>query len=200
MIKDSPIIKLFKQKEYKPLTLGRNAVVCDDINKLIWQESLVENGDGNGTSELLHKVDDQMRQLNISACVRAYYQHHLLAVLLLGEKHDETKFEQEELDFFAALASDAAMAIRNAQLFNDLESEAKRNREMFIQTIIVLGSTIEAKDAYTHGHTERVTNYSLEVAPPDGQKRFLPNLRKAFLRTFTSLVFFMISVRLRFQK
>jgi len=27
-----------------------------------------------------------------------------------------------------------------------------------------LSSTIEAKDAYTHGHTERVTNYSLAIA------------------------------------
>ncbi len=35
---------------------------------------------------------------------------------------------------------------------------------MFIRTTIVLGSTIEAKDKYTRGHTERVTNYAMAIA------------------------------------
>jgi len=56
-----------------------------------------------------------------------------------------------------------AMAIRNAQLFEDLKREADRNRNLFIQTTIALGSAIEAKDTYTHGHTERVTKYALAI-------------------------------------
>lgn len=162
--KESAIIKLFTSKEYQPLTVDRNAIVSDDINKMIWRESVIQNGNGSRVKEMLHRVDEQMQMLNSIACVPAYYQKDLMALLLLGEKQDGTKFAQEELDFFAALASDAAMAIRNAQLFSGLKREAQRNRELFIQTIIVLGQTIEAKDAYTHGHTERVTNYSLAIA------------------------------------
>jgi len=105
-----------------------------------------------------------MKMLNTSALVPAYYQNRLMAILLLGEKPLHGKYEQEELDFLAALASDAAMAIRNAQLFTGLEKEAKRNKELFIQTIVVLCSTIEAKDEYTHGHTERVTSCALNIA------------------------------------
>lgn len=159
---DSPIIKLFKQREYRPLTLNRNALVSDDINKMIFGESLFNNG--NGFKELLTQVENQMKTFNSVACVPAYYRDSLMAILLLGEKNDGQRFEQEELDFFAALASDAAMAIRNAQLFESLRAEAQRNRKLFIQTIMVLGSAIEAKDAYTHGHTERVTNYSLSIS------------------------------------
>src|SRR3989338_10694293 len=33
---ESPIIKLFTTREYRPLTLTRNAIVSHDINKLIW--------------------------------------------------------------------------------------------------------------------------------------------------------------------
>ncbi len=161
---DSPLIKLFVEKQFKPLIEGRNAIVMDDINRIIWRENVVDNSTGGDIKELLHKVNQQMDSLNSIACVPAFYQDDLMAVLLLGQKHDETKFDQEELNFFAALASDAAMAIRNAQLFNDLSREAKRNRELFIQTILVLSSTIEAKDTYTHGHTERVTNYSVAIA------------------------------------
>ncbi len=162
--KQSPIIKLFVDKKYRSVIQGMNAIVAEDINRIIWRENVVDNGNGGGVKDLLHKVSEQMDALNSIACVPAFYQDKLMAVLLLGNKHDESRFAQEELNFFAALAHDAAMAIRNAQLFNDLSREAKRNRELFIQTIIVLSSTIEAKDKYTHGHTERVTNYSLAIA------------------------------------
>ena len=157
-----PIIKLFIEEEYKYLVENRNAILTEDINKLLWKESVISNG--NGSAQLLHDVSNQMPKLNAVACVPAYHQHMLMAVLLLGEKYDKTSFDQEELDFFSALASDVAMAIRNAQLFEDLKREAERNRNLFIQTTIALGSAIEAKDAYTHGHTERVTKYALAIA------------------------------------
>lgn len=160
--KHNPIIKLFTKKEFRQITSDRSAIVLDDINKLIWRESVLEPR--NGTGELLLQVSDQMQMLDVIACVPAYYQDHLLAILLLGHKSDGTRFEQEELDFFSALASDTAMAIRNAQLFESLKNEAQKNRDLFLRTTIVLGSTIEAKDKYTHGHTERVTNYAVMVA------------------------------------
>ncbi|NLE65682.1 MAG: HD domain-containing protein [Elusimicrobia bacterium] len=160
--KDHPLIKIFFEKEYKYLINNRNALLVDDLNKLIWRESVIEGG--NGTRELLHKVSDQMPMLNSVACVPAFYRHQLLAILLLGPKKDGERLEQDELDFFAALASDVAMAIRNAQLFEDLRREAERNRNMFVQTAIALGTAIEAKDPYTHGHTERVTGYAVAIA------------------------------------
>lgn len=160
--KDNPLIKIFIDREHKYLIQGRQALLAEDLNKLIWKESVIEGG--NGTKKLLQEVSDQMPMLNAVACVPAFYQQNLLAVLLLGQKGDGTRFEQDELDFFSALASDVAMAIRNAQLFDELKREADRNRNLFIQTTIALSSAIEAKDAYTHGHTERVTKYSIAIA------------------------------------
>ena len=161
---ESPIIRVFTRKEFRSLTLNRNAIVAEDINRLIWREGVIHNGNGKLTQQLLSNVHEQMQMLNTVACVPAYYHHKLMAVLLLGEKRDASRFEQEELNFFSALASDVAMAIRNAQLFESLKREAERNRALFLQTIEVLGSTIEAKDAYTHGHTGRVTEYSVAIA------------------------------------
>jgi HD-GYP domain-containing protein (c-di-GMP phosphodiesterase class II) len=138
--------------------------VAEDINKLIWRETVLANGKGGDLREMLHRINEQMEMLNSVACVPSYYRHKLMAVLLLGEKKDGHKFAQDELDFFAAVASDAAMAIRNAQLFTRLKSQSERNRQLFLRTINVLGSTIEAKDSYTHGHTERVTDFSMAIA------------------------------------
>lgn len=162
--KDHPIIQLFTQEEYRSLTINRTTILNNDLNKLIWHETILNGKHGNGNTELLHRVGDQMKMLNTMACVPAFYRDKLLAVLLLGEKRDGSVFEKVELDFFEALASDVAMAIRNAQLFEALKRESEKNHDLFIRTTIVLGSTIEAKDKYTHGHTERVTNYSMAIA------------------------------------
>lgn len=161
--KDNPIIQLFAHKEYKMLAARKSAIVTQDLNNLIWQESMF-NHNGTEMPELLHKFGDQMAMFNAIACVPAYYRDTLMAILLLGEKHDSSRFAQEELDFFAALASDAAMAIRNAQLFDDLKREAERNHDLFLRMTIVLSSAIEAKDKYTRGHTGRVTNYAVAIA------------------------------------
>lgn len=160
--KNSPLIEIFTNGKYKFLTLSRNVIVLEDINKMIWKESVIAGG--NGARELLYRLNDQMQMLNVVACVPAYYMDKLLAVLLLGAKNDEGKFVQEELEFFNALVSDVAMALRNAQLFAEVKKEAEKNRSLFLQTTLVLSSTIEAKDYYTKGHTERVTHYAIAIA------------------------------------
>lgn len=160
--KNSPLIKFVNSKEYKTLREGKNALIVADLHTLIWQESVISNG--NGLKDLLHRVNEQMHMFNAIACVPAYFQDNLLALLLLGEKIDNSSFDEGELEFFAALASDVAMAIKNAQLFEDLKKEAERNRQLFINTTIALTSAIEAKDTYTKGHTERVTKYAIAIA------------------------------------
>ncbi|HOW36587.1 MAG TPA: HD domain-containing protein [Candidatus Omnitrophota bacterium] len=160
--KDSPLIKLFSHVKYKNLPPNHSALMSTDIQTMIWQESIISNGED--VRDLLHKVNEQMHMFNAVACVPAYFRDTLLALLLLGEKSDGTGFDQEELDFFSALASDTAMAIKNAQLIEDLKKEAERNRQLFISTTLALTSAIEAKDEYTRGHTERVTQFSLAIA------------------------------------
>jgi len=160
--KNSPLIRVFYEKDYKHFISDNGALMTSDLDKLLWKESIIENG--HGARELLNKVSEQMQILNTIACVPAYYQGMLLAVLLLGEKNSGKRFVQEELDFFSALASDVAMAIRNAELFDNLKREAMKNRSLFIRTTIALASAIEAKDQYTAGHTERVTKYALAIA------------------------------------
>ena len=159
---NNPLIEIFIKSDYAGMPFRQSALVLDDLNKMIWQESILTGG--NGVRHFLHRVIEQMQMYNTVACVPAYYQNNLLAILLLGAKIDEEKFDPEELAFFSALASDVAMAIKNAQLFADLKKEAERNHSLFLRTTFVLASTIEAKDKYTRGHTERVTNYSLLIA------------------------------------
>ncbi len=122
------------------------------------------------SKQQLAQVLYQMELLEADVCIPSYFRDELLGLLFLGSKEDGSKFINEELDFFVALISNVAMAIRNAQLFKELEYELGRKHQLFTRTTVALAAAIEAKDHYTHGHTSRVTNLSLEIAQSMGQK------------------------------
>jgi len=161
--KGNSLIKIFTDKKFRPFFQGQNTLIVDDLNKMVWQQGVI--GDEKEIKETLHDVGCQMAMFNVVACVPAYFRDNLLALLLLGKKStSDIQYNEEEMDFLSALASDVAMAIQNAQLIDDLRKEVERNKSLFINTVLSLASTIEAKDKYTRGHTERVTKYSLMIA------------------------------------
>jgi len=172
---DNPLIRFFLER--------RNKLVSND-GSLSYEEGkklLKQNLDPN-LSQLLNQALYQMEIFDAMLCVPSFFRKELLGMLLLGKKRDEKKFTTEEVDFFNALASDVAMAIRNAQLFTDLELELDRKYRLFTHTTIALAAAIDAKDHYTHGHTARVTNISLDIARKIASKsahldhNFLENL------------------------
>lgn len=67
------------------------------------------------------------------------------------------KFDRNDLRFFTTLAGQIASAISNAALVENI-------REAYFNTIKVLAAAIDAKDKYTHGHSERVAKYTVTIA------------------------------------
>jgi len=65
-------------------------------------------------------------------------------------------YTAEHLKLLSTLASQAAAAIENARLYDEL-------RETFFTTVHTLAETIEKRDPYTAGHTRRVMEYSLAI-------------------------------------
>lgn len=65
-------------------------------------------------------------------------------------------FSSEDRDILEKLASQIGIALENARLLTDLE-------ELFIGTVKVLAGTIEAKSSWTRGHSDRVTEFSVEI-------------------------------------
>ena len=65
--------------------------------------------------------------------------------------------EGDEEEVVKAIAAQASMAIENAALYEDIERS-------YFSTVKALAKAIEVKDPYTHGHSERVTEYALLIA------------------------------------
>ncbi len=153
---DSPLIKFFR--EYKCNNLPLQGKCTGMLTTKSSPTSRIN------MQRLLKRARAQMDDFNAVLCIPCYFRDELLAVFLMGQKNNSKKFCRQELDFFNALISDVAMAVRNAQLFKDLELEMARKYRLFINTIVTLAAAIDAKDHYTRGHTERVTSLSIAIA------------------------------------
>jgi HD-GYP domain-containing protein (c-di-GMP phosphodiesterase class II) len=155
---DNPLIRFFKEKNSR-LFFKANFLVYEEIKNVLRRRSVVK-----ADKDFFKKILHQMEIFEVVACIPSYYRDELLGVLLLGRKRSGKRFQVDELDLFAALTSHVSMSIRSAQLFQDLETELDKNKKLFLHTTLALTTAIDAKDHYTHGHTTRVTEFSLGIA------------------------------------
>ena len=72
--------------------------------------------------------------------------------------------EPEWLDFFEALAIQAAMAIDNATLFRKFQESNSELTLAYDTTIEGWAKALELRDSETEGHTQRVTELTMKVA------------------------------------
>ncbi|MCM8760848.1 MAG: HD domain-containing protein [Candidatus Omnitrophica bacterium] len=165
---DNPLISVFCEKQSYLISETGILRYEDLINALRNRDILEKQPDLYDKLLLLKR---QMDLIKASLCVPCYFKKDLLGILVLGEKISGDPFTREEMGFFVTLANDAAMAIANAQLIDNLHQKVEeikglylREHRIFIHTSIALAAAIDARDPYTHGHTERVTNYCLAIA------------------------------------
>jgi len=65
--------------------------------------------------------------------------------------------KQEKLTLLSSIVSQTRIALTNSKLYNDM-------KENYIRTIKALAIAVDAKDTYTHGHSENVQNFAEEIA------------------------------------
>lgn len=70
-------------------------------------------------------------------------------------------FTEEEIRLLSVFASQAAIAIQEVKLYEDIHIN-------YFNTIHSLVLAMEARDPYTRGHADRVTRYSIEIAQEIG--------------------------------
>lgn len=152
---DSPSISFFA--DHKNYLINRSGAVSrENIAAALKKRRLLNKY--HGLKELLQEVYRQMYTYNAEVYVPSYFQkQNLLGILILGQKRSGKKFNQDELDFFMALADDAAMAIRNAQLY-------KRLRNTLMGVVKAFALDVEKFDPYfTRQHMERMFRYAARL-------------------------------------
>jgi len=98
-----------------------------------------------------------MQQIRSVMCVPLKGKTGVLGAIYADSPTSARAFGEEDLELLSAIGHQAGLAIERTQLIERLE-------DLFIGAIRTLVETIDAKDRYTHGHSERVTGYALALA------------------------------------
>ncbi len=81
----------------------------------------------------------------------------IIGLMVAINRIDKPDFDSTDAKLFNSVANGCAIFIDNGRLFKDLE-------ELFIGSLKALTSSIDAKDPYTRGHSERVAFISRWIA------------------------------------
>ncbi len=95
--------------------------------------------------------------LRAALCVPLVVKGAVIGVLNVSKAESDEAFSRENLKIVASFAGQLAVAIENARLYVDLENT-------FLGTIGALAAAVDAKDPYTYGHSNEVTEYTLAIA------------------------------------
>ncbi len=144
------------------LTAGSGVVSIDQVMIDILQNNLVTELN-QGRDALLDSDVDTPFKYDWPESV-----HNLIAVPLQGNEHmigvmvatniiGKPDFDSIESKLFNCVANQCAVFIENGRLFGDL-------KELFIGSLKALTNSIDAKDKYTRGHSERVAFISRWIA------------------------------------
>jgi len=82
---------------------------------------------------------------------------NIIGLLVAINRIDKLDFNSIDIKLFNSVASGCAVFIENGRLFRDL-------KELFIGSLKALTSSIDAKDQYTRGHSDRVAFISRWIA------------------------------------
>jgi response regulator RpfG family c-di-GMP phosphodiesterase len=80
-----------------------------------------------------------------------------LGVLNLIRVEGSVSFSNIDLEIINVLASQASISIENARLYHSI-------RDNYLRTVRGFALAVEAKDRYTHGHSEKVMGFTIHLA------------------------------------
>jgi putative nucleotidyltransferase with HDIG domain len=92
---------------------------------------------------------------NYMGPAQASVEQVLGAITLLGNSEDSFA-EAEDMQFLRSLAALVAEAVSNARM-------EERQRTTFLMTLETLAKSLEARDVYTRGHSQRVSEVSMMI-------------------------------------
>lgn len=103
-------------------------------------------------------------------CVPLNIKDKLIGVIYVDNRAHTGVFQQENFDLISAFANQAAIAIHNARLFDDLQASNEELEIAYQATLEGWVRALDLRDKETEGHTKRVTSLTQTLARGMGLK------------------------------
>ena len=98
-------------------------------------------------------------------CMPLKVKGKIIGVLNASASHEIKNFEDRDVKLLAILADQAAISIENMDLYTKLD-------KFYFEMVQTLARAVDAKDSYTHDHSDRASYYAKRIA----QKMNLPEV------------------------
>jgi putative nucleotidyltransferase with HDIG domain len=94
-------------------------------------------------------------------CVPLRTTDQILGALYVDSRSGPGRFSEEDLELLAAIGNHTGVALHRVRLIGELE-------RLLLDTVRAIAATIDAKDGYTHRHSERVAALATRIAAEMG--------------------------------
>ncbi|NQU19313.1 GAF domain-containing protein [bacterium] len=108
----------------KDFILERNSPLIKQLNlkrePIVYEEIQLQIQDNPRDSKMA-ALEKQLKEINTAIVVPSFVGNRLLGFLVLGKKLSGKLYSQDDLNVFSVLANQAALAIENAQFYEDIK-------------------------------------------------------------------------------
>jgi putative nucleotidyltransferase with HDIG domain len=138
--------------EQAPFTLSRTLVV-DTVTKGV--STFAHDASADARFAAGHSVIGQ--RIRSVMCVPLRTADEILGALYVDSQSGANRFSDEDLELLAVIGNHTGVALHRMRLMSDLE-------RLLLDTVRAIAATIDAKDGYTHRHSERVAVLARQIA------------------------------------
>ncbi|MEQ8167815.1 MAG: HD domain-containing phosphohydrolase [Candidatus Eremiobacterota bacterium] len=107
--------------------------------------------------KLSKRASIALHSIRYILCFPLKIKEKIIGVIYVDNRIKSGIFDEQHRDLLEVLTNQAAIAIENARLYENLEKN-------YLDVIRALANTIEAKNPYTKGHSDRVTILAVKIA------------------------------------
>jgi HD-GYP domain-containing protein (c-di-GMP phosphodiesterase class II) len=147
--------KLIKTRPDIPLQ--RFQISWSVVNKAATEEICILANDASHDTRFSGSESIMAMNLRSVMCAPLVNKGNVLGVIYLDNREKPDCFDENDLALLSALANQSAVAVDNSRLYESIQKS-------YHEAVLALMNTVEAKDPYTRGHSQRTSRYSFGIA------------------------------------